>query len=342
MSSSGRFGPREGWLSVLLLAAVLWCVVHSVEAAEWSDNLDLLVPLAWFGMAVGIVGVKSGLRRRTLHIMAVLIGIEAIVLAFGNRMTASAWDDRLNELSWHIVIWLQTMFSGGNSRDNVVFALIMAVLAMSLGYITAWLIYARGRGGLAVIIAGATLLIHLSYSYATLNYHLYLLLFFGLLLLVSLELSRRQAFWHRSGLEVQGQVVRNVVTTSAVAIVLVLMFAKQGPAEQPTGIFEPFWSSIQDSWQRAQGQIDRMFGGVQGPPIVVVGLAFGNTMQPRENFELGTGPVLKIESPRERYWRTMSYAVYTGQGMVSGDVYGDRFEENATLPIPFGAVEARE
>jgi transglutaminase-like putative cysteine protease len=27
---------------------------------------------------------------------------------------------------------------------------------------------------------------------------------------------------------------------------------------------------------------------------------------------------------------------------VSGDVYGDRFEENATLPIPFGAVEARE
>ena len=38
----------------------------------------------------------------------------------------------------------------------------------------------------------------------------------------------------------------------------------------------------------------------------------------------------------------MSYAVYTGQGMVSGDVYGDRFEANATLPIPFGAVEARE
>jgi len=65
-------------------------------------------------------------------------------------------------------------------------------------------------------------------------------------------------------------------------------------------------------------------------------------MQPRENFELGTGPVLKVEPPRERYWRTMSYAVYTGQGMVSGDVYGDRFEENATLPIPFGATEARE
>src|SRR3954447_17866956 len=94
MSSSGRFGPREGWLTILLLAAVLWCVVHSVEAAEWSDNLDLLVPLAWFGMAVAIVGVKSGLRRRALHVLAFVIAIEAIVLTFGNRMTANSWDAR--------------------------------------------------------------------------------------------------------------------------------------------------------------------------------------------------------------------------------------------------------
>src|SRR5882724_9166452 len=88
-SSSTWYGPREGWLSVFLLAAVLWCVVHSVEAAEWSDNLDLLVPLAWFGMAVGIVGAKSGLRRRSLHILAGVIGVETIVLTFGNRMTAT-------------------------------------------------------------------------------------------------------------------------------------------------------------------------------------------------------------------------------------------------------------
>src|SRR4051794_36016686 len=164
MPTTGRIGPREGWLTVILLALVLWCVVHSVEAAEWSDNLDLLVPLAWFGMAVGIVGVKSGLRRRTFHILAFLIGIEAIVLTFGNRMTAVAWDDRLNELSWHTVTWLQTAFAGGNSRDNVVFALIMATVSMALGYLTAWLIYARGRGGLALIICGALLLLHLSYS----------------------------------------------------------------------------------------------------------------------------------------------------------------------------------
>ena len=342
MSSAGRYGPREGWLSVGLLAMVLWCVVHSVYEAEWADDLDLLVPLTWMMMGIGIVAAKSGLRPWAAHALAVVIGVESIVERFGNRMTAQTWEGKLNELSWHVVTWIDAVFNGGNSRDNVMFAMFMAALSTTLGYVTAWLVYKRGKGGLAVVICAALLLLHLSYSYSTLNYHFYLLLFFGMLLLVRLELSRRQSFWQSAGLAVQGQVVRNVVVTSAVAIGLVLMLARQGPAEQPSELMEPVWSRFLDNWQRGQSHIDRMFGGVQGPPVVVVGLAFGNTMQPRDNFELGTGPVLKIEAPRSRYWRTMSYAVYTGQGMVSGDVYGDRFEADAPLPIPFGATEARE
>lgn len=342
MSSAGRYGPREGWLSVFLLAAVIWCVTHSVREAEWADDLDLLTPLAWLMMGIGIAVAKSGLRPAVGHTLAAVIAVEAAIERFGGRMTASTWEGKLNELSWHVVTWLGTVFSGGNSRDNVMFALFMAMLSMGLGYVTAWLVYKRGRGGAAVVLAAAMLLLHLSYSYSTLNYHFYLLLFFGLLLLVRLELSRRQRFWETSGLVVQGQVVRNVVVTSALAIGLVLSLARQGPAEQPSDLMEPVWSRFLDVWQRGQSHVDRLFGGVQGPPIVVVGLAFGNTMQPRDNFELGTGPVLKIESPRSRYWRTMSYAVYTGQGMVSGDVYGDRFEANVPLPLPFGAVEGRE
>ncbi|MGE3913493.1 MAG: transglutaminaseTgpA domain-containing protein, partial [Chloroflexota bacterium] len=317
-------------------------MVHSVYEAEWAENLDLLVPLAWLMMGVGIVVVKSGLRPAVGHTLALIIGVEAIVDRFGSRMTAGTWEGKLNELSWHVVTWIETAMAGGNSRDNVMFAMYMAVMACALGYGTAVLVFKHGRGGLAVVICAALLLLHLSYSYSTLNYHFYLLLFFGLLLLVRLELSRRQNFWSTSGLAVQGQVVRNVVLTSAVAIGLVLMLARQGPAEPPNEMMGPIWSQFLDVWQRGQGHVDRLFGGVQGPPVVVVGLAFGNTMQPRDNFELGSGPVLKIESPRARYWRTMSYAVYTGQGMVSGDVYGDRFEADVQLPVPFGAVEARE
>ncbi|MDP8921963.1 MAG: DUF3488 and transglutaminase-like domain-containing protein [Chloroflexota bacterium] len=342
MQAELRWGPREGWLSVLLLAIVVWSVVHSIEEAAWAEHLDALVPLAMLGVLVGLAAAKSGLKRWVAHAAALLLGIEAIVLLFGNRMTATSWEGKLAELVWHVHLWLYTAVTGGNSRDNVMFALFMAALAWLLAYGSSWLVFALGRGGWAVALNGALCLLHLSYSYATLNYHFFILLFAGLLLIVRLELLRRQAFWARSGLEVQGQVVRNVVLTSAVAIVLVMGLARQGPAEQPSSLLGPIWARVLDSWQRGQAHVDRLFGGVQGPPVVVVGLAFGSTMQPREGFELGTQPVLKIESPLSRYWRTMTYATYTGQGMVAGDVHGDRFEADQSLPLPFEAGEARE
>lgn len=342
MEAQLRRGPREGWLSVLLLAIVIWAVVHSVQEAAWVEDLDVLVPLAMFGLLVGLAAAKSGLKRWAAHTAGVLLGIQAVVLLFGNRMTASTWEGKIAELIWHVHVWLYTAFTGGNSRDNVMFALYMASIAWLLSYGSSWLVFKLGRGGWAVAIAGCLCLLHLSYSYSTLNYHFFVLLFAGLLLIVRLELLRRQAFWARSGLEVQGAVVRNVVLTSAVAIVLVMGLARQGPSEQPSGLLDPVWSRIMDNWQRGQSQVDRMFGGVQGPPVVVVGLAFSSTMQPREGFELGTQPVLKIEAPRNRYWRTTSYLTYTGQGMVAGDVYGDRFEADQPLPLPFVAGEARE
>src|SRR3954464_1454254 len=200
MSSAGRYGPREGWLSVGLLALVLWCVTHSVYEAEWADDLDLLTPLAWLMMGVGVMAAKSGLRPAAAHILAVIIGIESVVERFGNRMTASTWEGKLNELSWHVVTWIDTAFAGGNSRDNVMFALFMAAITVTLAYVCAWLVFKQGRGGVAVVLCAALALLHLSYSYSTLNYHFYLLLFFGMLLLVRLELSRRQQFWQTSGL----------------------------------------------------------------------------------------------------------------------------------------------
>src|SRR5262245_29149147 len=129
MSTAGRYGPREGWLSVALLAMVLWCVVHSVYKADWAEELALLVPLTWMMMGVGILAAKSGLRPWVAHILAVVIGIESIVERFGNRMTAQSWEGKLNELSWHVVTWFDAIVNGGNSRDNVMFAMFMAAIS---------------------------------------------------------------------------------------------------------------------------------------------------------------------------------------------------------------------
>ena len=342
MFGAERPGPREGWTSLALLAVVLWAVVHSVEEAAWVDHLDVLVPLALAAVLFGQAAAKGALRPWAAHLASVLVGVECLVLLFANRMPGASWEARLGELLGHVSAWVQTAVGGGNSRDNVMFALVMAAIAWGLGYVSAWLVFRRGMGWAAVALNGSVLLFHLSSSYATLNYHFYILLFAGLLLLVRLELARRETFWSSAGLAVQGRVRRNVLLTSAVAILLVMNVAGRAPAEQPTDLFEPAWARFVDTWQRGQSQFDRLFGGVQGPPVVAVGLAFGSTMQPREGFELGTEPVLRIVAPRARYWRTTTYELYTGQGILTGELYGDRLEADQPIPVPFGAGEGRE
>ena len=212
----------------------------------------------------------------------------------------------------------------------------------SLGYGTAWLVYAKGRGGVAVSICGALLLLHLSYSYSTLNYHFLPAAVLRAVAAGAAGAVAAPAVLAELGLAVQGQVVRNVVLTSAAAIAIVLIMARQGPAEPPSELMDPVWSRFLDTWQRGQSHVDRMFGGVQGPPVVVVGLAFGSTMQPRDNFELGSGPVLKIESPRARYWRTMSYAVYTGAGHGQRRCLRRPFRGGRGAAGAVRAAEARE
>ena len=319
-----------------------WALAHSVEEAAWAENLDPLAPLAGLSVMVGLVAAKSGLRPWAAHVGSALIGLETIVLVYANRLTPAPWEARLAELFGHVGVWLGTAIGGGNSRDNLVFVLVMAALAWTIGYVASWLVFRHDKGWAALVLTGSALLIHLSSSYASLNYHFWILLFAGLLLLAQLELSRSQARWRASGMAVQHQVRRNVVLTSGLMILAIIGLAQRGPSERSTDFLEPAWARVSDSWQRAQSHVDRLFGGVQGPPVVAVGLAFSSTMQPREGFELGTAPVLRISAPRSRYWRTTTYDLYTGQGFVSGVVDSDRIEADQPIPVPFGAGLARE
>jgi transglutaminase-like putative cysteine protease len=342
MELLNRLRPREGWLSLLLLWVVVWSFAHSVQEAEWVEDLHLVVPMGTLGIVVGLAATRSALRPVAAHVLSLILAAEMAVLMFSTRLSATMWEDRVNDVLYRVNLWLYTAMYGGNSRDNLMFGLVAAIFVWMLGYTMAWIIYRRGMGWLAFAIATISLLVHLSYSYASLNYHFYIMMFAGLLLLVRLELAKREAFWERAGLRVQGHVRRNVVIVSAISIVLVMWLAGRGPTNQPSEYLEPAWARISDTVQKGQSTFDRLFGGVQGPPVVVVGLAFSGTLQPREGFELGTAPVLRIEAPVARYWRTSTYEVYTGQGIASGEVFGDRVEADTPLPIPFGAREARE
>ncbi|MFN8521992.1 MAG: transglutaminaseTgpA domain-containing protein [Chloroflexota bacterium] len=334
--------PIEGWVALILLLTITWCLGHSVQEAEFVPHLEPLIPMGFGAVVFGWLAAQSNLRPRMAHVLSGVLACELTIAVYAATLPPAPWQYRVNDLLYRVNIWFQAAFAGGNNRDNLMFALAMALLIWVLGYTASWLVFRRQLGWVAVGLTLTAQLVHLSYSYQTLNYHFYVQLFASFLLLARIELAQRERFWARARLEVQGSVRRNVVVVSSLAILVAMLLANRAPAEQPTDVLEPAWARVSDTIQRGQSTFDRLFGGVQGPPTVVVGLAFSGTLQPREGFELGTSPVLKIEAPRARYWRTTTYDVYTGQGIASGQVYGDRFEAGQPIPVPFGAGEARE
>ena len=66
-------GPREGWLSVALLAVMLLSLCWSVQAAGWLDQLDFLAPVAIWALLAGLI---LGMSRLSI---AITIPISAVV-----------------------------------------------------------------------------------------------------------------------------------------------------------------------------------------------------------------------------------------------------------------------
>ena len=65
--------PREGWLSAALLMVMLLSLCWSVQRALWLEQMEFLVPIAFFALLLGTVLALSPLSvTLTLPISAVV------------------------------------------------------------------------------------------------------------------------------------------------------------------------------------------------------------------------------------------------------------------------------
>ena len=73
---------REGWLTVGLLALLLFSVTLSIQQAQWTDGLTILTPVTIIGLVAGIILAKvSGVPRILLDLVGLQIGIITVLVA---------------------------------------------------------------------------------------------------------------------------------------------------------------------------------------------------------------------------------------------------------------------
>ncbi|MCL4370948.1 MAG: transglutaminaseTgpA domain-containing protein [Chloroflexi bacterium] len=339
-------GPREGWLALLLLMVVVLGPAVSLADAAWVDGLWIAPWLAFFAILLGFVLAKLPVRGPVAHLFAAEVGLVGIGFYFAAMGPRGDWEERFGWLFGRISAWLQLVFGGGMGNDNMLFALLMSLVAWLLGYLCAWLAFRRHNVLLPIVACASALLLDLSYGAPNPETNLLVVLMASLLLLIRITLFQKERDWAQAEAEYHRSLTWNSLWGSALLSAGLLVVAWALPIGNVNAAVAENWYRATGPWQGLQVEFDRLFASIGSAGGKVEGNRFAKTMALKGAIELGTDPVMVVSSPLPEYWAAQAYDQYNGHGWISTADRSSRLEANdqqlASTSVYRGRVDVEQ
>src|SRR6266511_804707 len=87
---------EEGWLSVMLLTAMVLSTIWSIDQAHWVEGTGVLFPLALVGMGAGLLLSRSALRGWIGVLLGLVLGLAVTFGVVGQLVPpVREWPDAL-------------------------------------------------------------------------------------------------------------------------------------------------------------------------------------------------------------------------------------------------------
>ncbi len=314
-------GPHQGWLSVLLLAVMLFTVGVAVDDSRWVGDAPLggsqtafLPGLLLLAGAMGLVFGKSHVRTARAHLVAGVFGAGLVLVLSANAISsASTLLGRLRELSDSFGLFVSDVFVlGARSTETSAFVLVVGAIAFTTGYFSAYNVFRRNRAMPAVTAIGLVLLINMSITIKVQYIHLIVLAVASMLLLIRLNLVQQEQGWRRrhiAGSEAGALLLRGgalFVAFTLVGSVLLAATASSAPLQS-------FWRDLDDPLANLAVSINRLVGGVTGTTRQIGGL-FGSAETIRGIWESSDEPVFRATTSDNGayYWRGAAFDRFDG------------------------------
>jgi transglutaminase-like putative cysteine protease len=257
--------PDDGWLTLVLLAAVVFITVSSIQSVTppWAPGLQILTATTAIGLLLGYLVVQQGrIPPSIVHSLAILLGVVFAVNQTAGAVLGGDWKLLLSRMA----SWFRLAFLGGRgSTDNAVFLLFLGILTFLLAYISYWLVVQTRRPWLAVLANGTVLLINLNWGTDNLVIFLVLFLLAAMLLLVRFTLAENMRHWRARGLRFSPDLGWDFMQAGAILAVVVLLLAYILPVGAANAEVLRALNDPQGAWQKAQGRFELLFGGLVGP-----------------------------------------------------------------------------
>lgn len=317
-----RFTPEDGWLTLVLLMAMVFTTISSIQNVipAWADGLDILTTTAAMGLLLGYLSVQQGrLPSWLVQIVATAAGILFAFQQTTDRVSGGSRLDlwRRTQTWFHDAVLLHQ-----SSDDNRVFLLFLAILSFLLAYISVWLVIQTRRPWLAALANGVVLLINLdAYTVERSTIFLVVFLLITLLLLVRFTLSENMRRWRARGLRFSPDLTWDFMQAGAIFVVVVLLLSYLLPTSAANSGLSDFWNSPANPVQFVSARVAQVFNGVggKGPGTFAF---FGDNLKLSGSVTLTDAKIMQYTVPNAaddstQYLMTATLDSYDGQNSWS-------------------------
>jgi transglutaminase-like putative cysteine protease len=312
---------QEGWLTVGLLALLLFSVTLSIQAAQWSDGLSILTPITIIGLATGLVLAKvRGVPRFLLDLVGLLVGVITVLVAVASVMREEGLvtiQERVRDLIMRTALWVEAAIGQEMSDDLLVFILSLAVVVWVLSYSSAYFVFRSRQLWWALVPNGVALLINLSYSLYNLNGYIIVFMFAALLLMIRFNLLMKEERWQRERVNYSpGLTWAFLWAGSAISIVLALAMWYV-PATAVNNTLNTMWEKVNKPWLDFQNRMAELWSPVNGNQAIGGYSSFNKSFTMGGSLNLSDNVALVVSSSQRSYWRVRAWDEYTGIGWRS-------------------------
>src|SRR6266545_3667896 len=134
------FFSWEDAVTLIIVMVGFLAVVQSINSADWVPEMPSLLPTAALGLALGLVMARTRVHEVIAHFVAIAVGVVSVGLSSSSTLEGSI-PDRMSELGDRMQLWMEAVFSGGISNDNLPFVVLVVGLTYLTAYLAGWSIF---------------------------------------------------------------------------------------------------------------------------------------------------------------------------------------------------------
>ncbi|MGB1253728.1 MAG: transglutaminase-like domain-containing protein [Candidatus Promineifilaceae bacterium] len=326
------------FLLVLSMILVLGMALGRAQLVQSINMQSIMLMTGGLAVLSGFALAKSRFPLSTAIIYGIIYGIFVLAWQVGDTYPDDMmWRERIADMVMRQVNWLEKAFTGGTSRDALIFVMHTTLIQWLLGITAAWWTFRRLRLWWVILPAGVVLLSVVYYASPWMSWYLAIYSLLVLLFIAFTHLRDNQIVWRRARVRYNHDISGNFLRSSLLAALLALVLVWRVPAMPANAsvgdainrVNEP-WRQVRDNWQRLFSALSAQASTTSDPYRDT--LTLGGPRNP------GDAPIMDVyvEAPvRYAYWRSTVLDSYqNGIWRVADGNTITHYPDEPQVPIP--------